>query len=41
MEKVSERLTRSGIVHLGSVHEKLSGISIDAFAVISVYTFVT
>jgi hypothetical protein len=40
MEKVTERLTRSGIVHLGKVHEKLSEISIDAFAAISVYTFV-
>ena len=40
MEKVTERLTRSGIVHLGKVHEKLSEISIDAFAAISVYTCV-
>ena len=33
MEKVTERLTRSGIVHLGKVHEKLSEISIDAYCV--------
>ena len=41
MGKVIERLTRSGIVHFGLVNEKLSKISIDPFAAISVYTFVT
>jgi hypothetical protein len=41
MGKVIERLTRSGIVHFGLVNEKLFEISIDPFAAISVYTFVT
>ena len=31
----------TGIVHLRQVHEKLSEISMDSFAAISVYTFVT
>jgi hypothetical protein len=41
MEKVTERLTRSWIVHPGYVHEKLSEILIDAFDALSVYTFVS